>query len=152
MSLVMKREKKDTTGQETDRNSNQWKGHCSSLWTEANLLQSPQEGPYTAEEKAEHRRWLDHLLQPPSLQLQDLRILFGMKLMFQELVSWLVTHPADRHILYHDHIQSGSAPPLPSNQRPSGRQKKDIHAAIAKHIFNSKKSEYSNNPTDIWHL
>lgn len=60
----------------------------------------------------------------------------------QELVSWLVTHPTDRYILYHNRNQAGSAPLLPPNQWPSGRQKKDIHAAIAKHIFDSKEPEY----------
>ena len=64
----------------------------------------------------------------------------------QELVSWLVTRPADRNILYHDRNQSGPAPPLTPDQRPSGKQKKDIHAAIAKHIFDGKDSEYSNDP------
>ena len=60
----------------------------------------------------------------------------------QELVSWIVTHPADRNILYHDRNQSGSAPlPSPSEQ-PSGRQKKDIHTVIAKHIFEGKVSDY----------
>jgi hypothetical protein len=63
----------------------------------------------------------------------------------QELVSWIVTHPTDRNILYHDRNQSGSAPPSP-NERPSGRQKKDIHAVIAKHIFEGKVSDYTNDP------
>ena len=60
----------------------------------------------------------------------------------QELVSWLVTRPADRHVLYHDHNQAGSGPPLPPNERPSGRQK-NIHVAIARHIFDGKDPEYS---------
>jgi hypothetical protein len=64
----------------------------------------------------------------------------------QELVSWLVTRPADRNILYHDRNQSGPAPSLSPDQRPSGKQKKDIHAAIAKHIFDGRDSEYSNDP------
>jgi hypothetical protein len=63
----------------------------------------------------------------------------------QELVSWLVTHPTDRHMLYHDHNQAGSSPPLFPNEWPSGRQKKDIYAAIARHIFDCKDPEYSTN-------
>ncbi|KAF8551932.1 hypothetical protein OG21DRAFT_1486619 [Imleria badia] len=64
-----------------------------------------------------------------------------------KLVAWIVERPADRHILY-----SGSAPATtgPSgtkqDEHPSGKQKKDIHAAIAKHIFDGEDSEYSNNP------
>jgi hypothetical protein len=65
----------------------------------------------------------------------------------QELVSWLVTRPTDRHVLYHDRNQAGSTPPpLPPNEWPSGRQKKDIHAAIARHIFYGKDPEYSTDP------
>ena len=64
----------------------------------------------------------------------------------QELVSWLMTRPADRHILYHDHNPTGSTPPFPPSERPSGKQKKDVHAAIAKHIFEGKDHEYTNGP------
>ena len=64
----------------------------------------------------------------------------------RKLVTWIVDHPADRRILYGDRNQSGSAPPL-SNECPSGKQKKDIHAAIAKHIFEGEDPEYSNNPS-----
>ncbi|KAF8424780.1 hypothetical protein L210DRAFT_799294, partial [Boletus edulis BED1] len=76
--------------------------------------------------------------RPPNIVWDEGRV--------QELVTWLITHPADRHVLYHDRNQAGSAPPLPPNERPSGRQKKDVHAAIAKNIFNSKDPEYSNDP------
>jgi len=60
----------------------------------------------------------------------------------QELVTWLVTRPADRHVLYHD--QSSTLPP--PGKRPSGKQKKGIHAAIARHIFEGKESDYSSDP------
>ena len=75
--------------------------------------------------------------RPPNITWDENRV--------QELVSWLVTCLADRHVLYHDCNQAGSAPPLPSNEQPSGRQKKDIHAVIAKHIFGGKDPEYLNS-------
>ena len=76
--------------------------------------------------------------QPPNIVWDETHI--------QELVSWLITCPADRHILYHDHNQTGSTPPFPPSEWPSGKQKKDVHAAIAKHIFEGKDHEYTNNP------
>ena len=54
----------------------------------------------------------------------------------EKLVAWLVSHPTDRHILFHDHAGNSSATPAISpNNKPSGRNKKDVQAAIAKHIF-----------------
>ena len=76
--------------------------------------------------------------RPPNIIWDENRV--------RKLVTWIVDRPADRHILYNDRNQSGSAPPL-SNEHSSGKQKKDIHAAIAKHIFEGEDPEYSNNPS-----
>ncbi|KAL4069010.1 hypothetical protein J3A83DRAFT_4373282 [Scleroderma citrinum] len=54
----------------------------------------------------------------------------------EKLVAWLVSHPADCHILFHDHTgNSSTTSALFTNDKPSGRNKKDVQAAIAKHIF-----------------
>jgi len=54
----------------------------------------------------------------------------------EKLVAWLVSHPADRHILFHDRAGNSSATPAISpNDKPSRRNKKDVQAAIANHIF-----------------
>ena len=53
------------------------------------------------------------------------------------LVAWITSHSADCHILFHDHSSSASASRFSqaSKDRPSGKNKKDVSAAIAKHIF-----------------
>ena len=49
------------------------------------------------------------------------------------LLSWLLSHPADRTILFYDRrATQESGPP---QEKASGRHKKDIHAAIAQHLF-----------------
>ncbi|KAL4062362.1 hypothetical protein J3A83DRAFT_4194785 [Scleroderma citrinum] len=54
----------------------------------------------------------------------------------EKLVSWLVSHPTDCHILFHDHTgNSSTTSTLSASNKPSGRNKKDMQAAIAKHIF-----------------
>ncbi|KAL4062818.1 hypothetical protein V8B97DRAFT_1877335, partial [Scleroderma yunnanense] len=54
----------------------------------------------------------------------------------EKLVSWLVSHPTDCHILFHDHTgNSSTTSALSASNKPSGRNKKDVQAAIAKHIF-----------------
>ncbi|KAI5993283.1 hypothetical protein EDD15DRAFT_2367549 [Pisolithus albus] len=53
------------------------------------------------------------------------------------LVSWLLNHAADRHILFHDKNTGGpsSAPPAAPGDKPSGCNKKEVRLAIASHIF-----------------
>jgi hypothetical protein len=51
------------------------------------------------------------------------------------LLDYLLKHPADCNILFHDKHTGTSAPALPSDARPSGRSKKDVQAVIAKYIF-----------------
>ena len=54
----------------------------------------------------------------------------------EKLVTWLVSHPADCHILFHDCAgNSSTAPTLSPSDKPSGRNKKDVQAVIAQHIF-----------------
>ena len=105
-------------------------GRTACGWGKGRLRTQEVTGPLTAAKSS--------ALRPPNIIWDETHV--------QELVSWLVTHPADRHILYHDRNQSKSAPSLPPDQQPSGRQKKNIHAAITKHIFDGKDSEYSNDP------
>lgn len=51
-----------------------------------------------------------------------------------QLITWITSHAADHHILFHDHSLSISIKPL-LGKKPSGKNKKDIFAVIAKHIF-----------------
>ncbi|KAI5987247.1 hypothetical protein EDD15DRAFT_2199773 [Pisolithus albus] len=55
----------------------------------------------------------------------------------EQLVTWLLTHAADRHILFHDKNtgESSRAPPAAPGDKPSGRNKKEVRLAIASHIF-----------------
>ena len=54
----------------------------------------------------------------------------------EKLVIWLISHPADHHILCHDHAgNSSTAPTLSSSDKPFGRNKKDVQAVIAEYIF-----------------
>ena len=57
------------------------------------------------------------------------------------LIQWLLSHPADRHILFHD-CASSTHVPVPGD-RPSGRNKKEVQAVIAKHLF-EKDPTYSS--------
>jgi len=52
-----------------------------------------------------------------------------------KLVSWILNHPADCNVLFHDHLLNSPPPVLSPEERPSGKNKKDITAVIAKHIF-----------------
>ncbi|KAI6103114.1 hypothetical protein EDD17DRAFT_1756770 [Pisolithus thermaeus] len=55
----------------------------------------------------------------------------------EQLIHWLLEHTANHHILLHDKNigQSSSAPPPSAGDRPSGQNKKEVHLAIAKCIF-----------------
>ena len=52
-----------------------------------------------------------------------------------KLVAWIVNHAADRHILFHDRSSNNPPPALSPDDRPSGKHKKGVAAAIAEHIF-----------------
>ena len=52
-----------------------------------------------------------------------------------QLVEWSMTHTADWHILFHDCVTSTSASKPPPGDKPSGKSKKEVSAAIARHIF-----------------
>ncbi|KAI6006865.1 hypothetical protein EDD15DRAFT_2357900 [Pisolithus albus] len=69
----------------------------------------------------------------------------------ERLIRWLLSHAADRHILFHDKNtgQSSSAPPPAAGDKPSGRNKKEVHLAIAKCIFEDDSvygEQYATNP------
>ncbi|KIK10916.1 hypothetical protein PISMIDRAFT_19957 [Pisolithus microcarpus 441] len=53
------------------------------------------------------------------------------------LVSWLLNHAADHHILFHNKNTGGpsSAPPAVPGDKLSGCNKKEVRLAIASHIF-----------------
>ncbi|KAF9232618.1 hypothetical protein BU15DRAFT_81024 [Melanogaster broomeanus] len=51
------------------------------------------------------------------------------------LLDYLLKHPADYHVLFHDKHTGTSTSALPSDARPSGRSKKDVQAVIAKYVF-----------------
>ncbi|KAN0098044.1 hypothetical protein V8E55_002490 [Tylopilus felleus] len=57
------------------------------------------------------------------------------------LVTWIISRPADRHVLYHNRYSSSSTLP-PSGDKPSGKNKKEVAAIIAQHIFR-KDPEHS---------
>ena len=50
-----------------------------------------------------------------------------------ELIQWLLIHPADRHILFHDRATSTSI--TGPGSKPSGRNKKEVLAVVAGHLF-----------------
>ncbi|KAF8443715.1 hypothetical protein L210DRAFT_793454, partial [Boletus edulis BED1] len=50
------------------------------------------------------------------------------------LVVWITSRAADRHILFHDRSSSTLTKLIPSD-KPSGKNKKEVSTAIAKHIF-----------------
>ena len=52
-----------------------------------------------------------------------------------KLVSWILNHPADCNILFHDRLSNSPTLTLSPEERPSGNNKKDITAVITKHIF-----------------
>ena len=52
-----------------------------------------------------------------------------------QLVSWIMSHAADRHILFHDCLTSTPTPVFLPSDKPSSKNKKDVLVAIAKHIF-----------------
>ncbi|KAI5995120.1 hypothetical protein EDD15DRAFT_2366046 [Pisolithus albus] len=69
----------------------------------------------------------------------------------ERLIRWLLSHAADRHILFHDKNtgQSSSAPPPAAGDKPSGRNKKEVRLAIAKCIFEDDSvygEQYATNP------
>ena len=70
------------------------------------------------------------------------------------LIQWLLAHPADRHILFHDHASTHT--PV-SGDRASGKNKKEVQAVITRHLFEkdpnygsavsqSEDLGWSNNP------
>jgi hypothetical protein len=67
-----------------------------------------------------------------------------------QLVTWITLHAADRHILFHDRSTSTPTPVFLPGDRPSGKNKKDVLAAIAKHIFGGNpdhSASYASDPT-----
>ena len=65
------------------------------------------------------------------------------------LVTWITSRAADRHVLFHDRSSSTSTTLTPGD-KPSGKNKKDVSAAIAKHIFEDDpdhSSVYAAEPT-----
>ena len=65
------------------------------------------------------------------------------------LVTWITSHAADRHVLFHDRSSSTSTTLTPGD-KPSSKNKKDVSTAIAKHIFEDDpdhSSVYAAEPT-----
>ena len=65
------------------------------------------------------------------------------------LVAWITSCAADHHVLFHDQSSSTSTKLSPGD-KPSGKNKKDVSAAIAKHIFEDDpdhSSGYAAEPT-----
>ena len=52
-----------------------------------------------------------------------------------QLVEWITTHTTDQHILFHDHATSTSASKPPPGDKPSGKSKKEVSVAIARHTY-----------------
>ncbi|KAI6018966.1 hypothetical protein PISMIDRAFT_120021, partial [Pisolithus microcarpus 441] len=52
-----------------------------------------------------------------------------------KLVSWIVTHSGDCNILFHDHLSNTTHLVLSPDDKPSGKNKKEVSTVIAKHIF-----------------
>ena len=51
------------------------------------------------------------------------------------LVNWILTHVANCHTLFHDHSSTATLPVLSPEDKQSGKNKKEISAVIARHIF-----------------
>ncbi|KAF8430924.1 hypothetical protein L210DRAFT_863670, partial [Boletus edulis BED1] len=64
------------------------------------------------------------------------------------LVAWIMSHPADCHILFHDRSSSSSSM-LTHGDKPSGKNKKEVAAAIAKHIFGQDPEHSSTYTVDL---
>ena len=47
------------------------------------------------------------------------------------LVDWILTHVADHHTLFHDHLSTATPPMLSPKDKQSGKNKKEISAVIA---------------------
>ena len=65
------------------------------------------------------------------------------------LVAQITSHAADRHVLFHD-WSSATSTKLSPGDKLSGKNKKDVSAAIAKHIFEddpNHSSAYTAEPT-----
>ncbi|KAI6115779.1 hypothetical protein EDD16DRAFT_1482447 [Pisolithus croceorrhizus] len=54
-----------------------------------------------------------------------------------QLITWLLTHSANHHILFHDKNtgESSHTTPAAPGDKPSSCNKKEVHLAIASHIF-----------------
>ena len=52
-----------------------------------------------------------------------------------KLIAWIVNHAANQHILFYDRSSNNPPPALSPDDRPLGKHKKGVAAAIAKHIF-----------------
>ncbi|KAI6023512.1 hypothetical protein PISMIDRAFT_34519, partial [Pisolithus microcarpus 441] len=52
-----------------------------------------------------------------------------------KLVSWIVSHSGDRNILFHDRSSNTTPLVLSPDDKPSGKNKKEVSTVIAKHIF-----------------
>jgi len=62
------------------------------------------------------------------------------------LIQWLLAHPADRHILFHDRTSTHT--PV-SGDRASRKNKKEVQAVIARHLFEKDPnygSAYTSDP------
>ncbi|KIJ67139.1 hypothetical protein HYDPIDRAFT_26543 [Hydnomerulius pinastri MD-312] len=56
----------------------------------------------------------------------------------EKLLSWLLSHPADRIVLFYDKKDpSPSLSPAAADNKASGTRKKYVHAVIAEHVFKS---------------
>ncbi|KAL4065601.1 hypothetical protein V8B97DRAFT_1919739 [Scleroderma yunnanense] len=67
----------------------------------------------------------------------------------EKLIAWLVAHPADHHILFHDHAGISSASSSPSTNEKPSRKNKEVQAVIAKHIFENDPNymeQYEEHP------
>ncbi|KIJ13920.1 hypothetical protein PAXINDRAFT_13241 [Paxillus involutus ATCC 200175] len=49
------------------------------------------------------------------------------------LIQYLLSHPANRHLLFHDHAAAAHVP-IPGD-KASGKNKREVQAVIAKHLF-----------------
>jgi len=52
-----------------------------------------------------------------------------------KLVAWILNHPTDCNILFHDHLSNTPPPTLSPEDKPSRKNKKDVTTVIAKYIF-----------------
>ncbi|KAG9308859.1 hypothetical protein JVU11DRAFT_11489 [Chiua virens] len=64
-----------------------------------------------------------------------------------KLVDWILTRPANRHILFLD-CTSSSKTTLNTTKRPSGKNKKEVAGAIAKHIFETDEEHLATYASD----